>query len=74
MATITFNQITEAVNKVKAYMSKKANLKGREFVDETWNLAYTIGQWMSENNSTEYAAEYEYIHYFASFNYHQYED
>lgn len=76
----TYEQALEAANKVRNYMKEGTNLKGPEWVDETFDLAYILQHWripvlldpsQSRNDFTE---EYNYIYSISSYNWHMYEE
>ena len=73
-------QALEAAKKVRNYMNEGNELKGPEWVDETFNLAYVLQQWRCpvlldpSQNRDDFKEEYEYIHSISSYNWHMYEE
>ena len=76
----TYEQALEASKKVRNYMNEGTDLKGPEWVDETFNLAYVLQQWRCpvlldpSQNREDFKEEYEYIHSISSYNWHMYEE
>lgn len=76
----TYEQALEAANKVRNYMNEGTNLKGPEFVDETFNLAYILQHWRNpvlldpSQNRNDFTEEYNYIKSISSYNWHMYEE
>ena len=76
----TYEQALEAAQKVRNYMNEGTDLKGPEWVDETFDLAYVLQQWRCpvlldhSQNRDDFKEEYEYIHSISSYNWHMYEE
>lgn len=70
---VTFEEAKQAAEKVRNYMDNNTNLRGPQWVDETFNLAYILQEWR-EQNIDDFKEEYEFIHSISSYNWHMYED
>ena len=76
----TYEQALEAAQKVRNYMNEGTDLKGPEWVDETFDLAYVLQQWRCpvlldpSQNRDDFKEEYEYIRSISSYNWHMYEE
>lgn len=76
----TYEQALEAANKVRNYMNEGTNLKGPNWVDETFDLSYILHQWRypvlsdPSQNRNDFTEEYNYIHSISSYNWHMYEE
>lgn len=76
----TYEQALEAAKKVRNYMNKGTNLKGHEWVYETFDLAYILQQWRRPSlldpsqNRNDFEDEYNFIHRISSHNWHMYEE
>lgn len=76
----TYEQALEAAKKVRNYMNEGTDLKGPEWVDETFNLAYILQQWRCpvlldpSQNRDDFKEEYEYIRSISSYNWYMYEE
>ena len=61
-------------------MNKGTNLKGPEWVDETFDLAYILQRWQCpvlldpSQNRNDFTEEYDYIHRISIHNWHMYEE
>jgi hypothetical protein len=77
---ITYEQALEAAKKVREYMDSGKNLRGPEWVYETFDLSYILQEWRRPNifdpsqNRDDFEEEYKYIHSISSFNWHMYEE
>ena len=76
----TYEQALETAKKVRNYMNEGTDLKGPEWVEETFNLAYVLQQWRCpvlldpSQNREDFKEEYEYIRSISSYNWHMYEE
>lgn len=70
---ITFEQAKQAAEKVRHYMDNNISVRGPQWIDETFHLAYILQEWR-EKNKDDFKEEYEFIHSASSYNWHMYED
>ena len=77
---VTFEQAKQAAKKVRYYMDNNINLRGPQWVNETFDLAYILQEWRrpdifdSTKDRDDFKEEYEFIHSISSYNWHMYED
>ena len=70
---VTFEEAKQAAEKVRHYMDNNISVRGPQWIDETFHLAYILQEWR-EKNKDDFKEEYEFIHSASSYNWHMYED
>ena len=70
---VTFEQAKQAAEKVRHYMDNNISVRGPQWIDETFHLAYILQEWR-EQNKDNFKEEYKFIHSASSYNWHMYED
>lgn len=70
---VTFEEAKQAAEKVRHYMDNNISVRGPQWIDETFHLAYILQEWR-EQNKDDFKEEYEFIHSASSYNWHMYED
>ena len=77
---VTFEQAKQAAERVRNYMDNNTNVRGPQWVDETFHLAYILQEWRrpdifdSTKDRDDFKEEYEFIKSASSYNWHMYED